>query len=89
MGVLLVTLSPMSEKELDRLISSLRAWCAEKHGRQKELAEALRVTEDTISHWLARRKRPALSKYFALKAFLETQSSAERKPSKRPKEDQP
>jgi hypothetical protein len=74
MAVLFVTLQTMPEKELEQLILSLRAWCSEKHGRQKEPAKAVDVREDTISHWLARRKDPGLKKFFAPKAFLEKQN---------------
>ena len=65
------TLDRMSEKELEELLSGLRAWAEAKHGRQKELAEAMGVTENTISHWLGGRKRPSLAMFFKLKAFLQ------------------
>jgi len=63
----------MPPEELDALMAELKAWCKQKHGRQKELAEHLHVSEDTISHWLARRKMPSLQKYLALQDFLKKQ----------------
>lgn len=57
-------------KELDDLMGRLASWCKDKHGRQKELAEALGVNQDTVSHWLALRKKPSLDQYFSLKDFL-------------------
>jgi len=67
---LLVSILAMPPEQLDGLMAELKAWCKAKHGRQKELAEVLHVTEDTISHWIARRKTPGLEKYLALQAFL-------------------
>jgi transcriptional regulator with XRE-family HTH domain len=63
-------LGRVSEEELKKLITDLKKWVKQKHGRQKELAGAMHVTEDTISHWLAGRKRPSLKKFFALRDFL-------------------
>ena len=63
----------MPPEELDALMAELRAWCKNKHGRQKQLAEHLHVSEDTISHWIALRKTPGLEKYLALQAFLRKQ----------------
>jgi transcriptional regulator with XRE-family HTH domain len=68
----------MPPEELDALMAELKAWCKAKHGRQKDLAEKIGVSEDTISHWIARRKKPGLEKYFELRAFLKQQ----RKPRK-------
>jgi hypothetical protein len=67
---LLVSILAMPPQQLDGLMAELKAWCKAKHGRQKELAEVLHVTEDTISHWIARRKTPGLEKYLALQVFL-------------------
>jgi DNA-binding transcriptional regulator YiaG len=60
----------MPPEELEALMAKLTAWCEQKHGRQKELADYLHVSEDTISHWKAGRKKPGLEKYLVLKAFL-------------------
>jgi transcriptional regulator with XRE-family HTH domain len=63
----------MPPEEVDALMAELKAWCKAKHGRQKDLAEKIGVSEYTISHWIPRRKTPGLEKYFALKAFLKKQ----------------
>jgi hypothetical protein len=68
------TLDRVSEQELQQLISDLNAWCSKKHGRVKEIATAMEVREDTVSHWLGNRRRPSLRRFFALKAFLEQQA---------------
>lgn len=63
----------MPPEELEKLLAELRAWCKAKHGRQKEIAEALQVSEDTVSHWIANRKTPGLAKYFEIRDFLKKQ----------------
>ena len=50
----------MAAQELDKLISELTSWCKAKHGRQRELAAMLGVSEQLVSNWLARRKTPTL-----------------------------
>ena len=65
----------VSDEELEELISRLRAWAWQKHGRQKELAAEMGVTEETVSRWLSGRKSPSLAKFFALRAFLKRQGS--------------
>jgi hypothetical protein len=58
------------ESELRQLLSALMLWCKEKRGRRKELAAALDVTPNTISHWLGGGvKKPSREKYFALQEF--------------------
>jgi transcriptional regulator with XRE-family HTH domain len=66
-------LNCVSDEELKELMANLRAWAWQKHGRQKELAAAMDVTEETVSRWLSGRKRPSLEKFFALRAFLKRQ----------------
>lgn len=70
-------------------MAELKAWCKEEHGRQKRVAERLGITEQLLSNWIARRKTPGLQKYFALKAFLENQSTSGQQRTKRPKKGQP
>jgi transcriptional regulator with XRE-family HTH domain len=70
----------MPPEELDALMAELKAWCKAKHGRQKELSEKIGVSEDTISHWIARRKTPGLVKYFELQVFLKQQRRGRKKP---------
>jgi len=54
-------------------MEALRKWAKQGHGRQKQLAEAIGVTEPTLSNWLAGRKTPSLQKFFALRDFLKKQ----------------
>jgi hypothetical protein len=68
-----VTLSAMPPEELDALMAELKAWCKAKHGRQRELAAELGVTEQVLSNWIARRKMPGLENYLRLQAFLKKQ----------------
>jgi transcriptional regulator with XRE-family HTH domain len=68
-----VTLSAMPPEELDALMAELKAWCKAKHGRQRELAAELGVTEQVLSNWIARRKMPGLQNYLRLQAFLKRQ----------------
>ena len=63
----------MPPEELDTLMTKLKDWCKNKHGRQKDLAEELGITEQLLSNWLAGRKKPSLDKYLALRAFLAKQ----------------
>ncbi|MGA8656641.1 MAG: helix-turn-helix domain-containing protein [Chthoniobacterales bacterium] len=60
----------MPPEELDRLMAELRTWCKANHGEQKKLAEALGISEQLLSNWIARRKTPGLQKYLALHALL-------------------
>jgi hypothetical protein len=61
-------MSPPSD-EVDQLMSELRQWCEQKHGRQKEIADALNVSEQVVSNWLYRRKTPLLKNWLGLQAF--------------------
>jgi predicted transcriptional regulator len=61
--------------ELRELMAEIRAWTWAKHGRSKEMAEALRVSEETVSRWVNGRKRPSLKKFFELRDFLKEQGS--------------
>jgi hypothetical protein len=60
--------------ELEKLIAELAEWTNKKHGRQKELAEALRVNQDVVSHWIAGRKKPNAEHALELAAFLRNRS---------------
>lgn len=66
-------LGRVSEDELRRVMTALKKWAKGGHGRQKQLAEAIGVTEPTLSNWLALRKRPSLTKFFALRDFMKRQ----------------
>jgi len=63
----------MPPEEFDVLMARLKAWCKEKHGRQKALAEELGITEQLLSNWIAKRKTPGLENYLKLQAFLKNQ----------------
>jgi transcriptional regulator with XRE-family HTH domain len=68
-------LNSVPDEELAELISNLRTWAWQQHGRQKELATAMGVSEETVSRWLAGKKRPSLKKFFELRDFLKRQKS--------------
>jgi transcriptional regulator with XRE-family HTH domain len=65
-----VNLPAMPPEELDALMAELKAWCKAEHGRQKDLAAELDVTEQVLSNWIAGRKKPGLENYLKLRAFL-------------------
>jgi transcriptional regulator with XRE-family HTH domain len=60
----------MAAQELDNLISELISWCKAKHGRQRELAAKLGVSEQLVSNWLARRKTPTLQHGLQIQGLL-------------------
>ena len=60
----------MPPEELDAFMAELKTWCKQKHGRQKELAHEMGVTEQLLSNWMAGRKTPGLQKYLALRTYL-------------------
>jgi hypothetical protein len=63
----------MAAQELDDLISELTSWCRAKHGRQRELAVLLGVSEQLVSNWLARRKTPTLQHGLQIQEILKKQ----------------
>jgi transcriptional regulator with XRE-family HTH domain len=73
MPLLPSTLSEVPDEELFELMNRLRQWADEKHGRQKEIAAEMDVTEETVSRWLRHRKKPSLEKFFKLREFLQKQ----------------
>jgi len=70
------TLSRMPPEEVELLLIELQAWCKEKHGRQRELADAIGVSEQVVSNWLYRRKNPSLPYWLKLVAFAKKQRRA-------------
>jgi hypothetical protein len=60
----------MPPEEIDKIVAELKAWTAQGRGRQKQVADALKIDEALVSNWIAGRKRPGLKYYFALEAFL-------------------
>ena len=61
------------EKESERLLAELKAWCDQKHGRRMELARLLGVSPQLVSDWMARRRTPTLDDGLKLMAFLKQQ----------------
>jgi DNA-binding transcriptional regulator YiaG len=59
--------------ELDALMKDISTWCKGIHGRQKVVADEIGVTEQTLSNWIAGRKRPGLANYLKIKEFLRKQ----------------
>lgn len=64
------TLNRMPPEEVEKLMIALQAWCKSGRGRQKELADAIGVTEQVLSNWLHRRKTPSMPYWFQLQAFV-------------------
>jgi hypothetical protein len=50
--------------------SERKSWCKAKHGRQRELAALLGVSEELVSNWLARRKTSTLQRGLEIQEFL-------------------
>jgi transcriptional regulator with XRE-family HTH domain len=72
-------INAVPEEELRELMASLRNWAWKQHGRSKEIAAALNVTEETVSRWLNGRKIPSLKSYWALQAFWKKVSQSGQK----------
>jgi predicted transcriptional regulator len=63
----------MAAQELDKLIFELTAWYRARHGRQRELAALLGISEQLVSNWLARRKTPTLQHGLQIQEILKKQ----------------
>jgi predicted XRE-type DNA-binding protein len=63
------------DPEVARLISDLRTWCKQKHGRQTYIAKILGVDRKRISEWFARKAQPNLAVGLKIKTFLEGEKS--------------
>ena len=70
MIILADKLSGMPPEEIDKIVAELKAWTTQGRGRQKQVADALKIDEALVSNWISGRKRPGLKYYFALQAFL-------------------
>lgn len=68
----------MPPEELDRFMAEVKAWSKERHGRQKDLAKKMDVSEALLSNWIARRKTPSIENYFRLKAIFEELKAVEK-----------
>jgi len=65
----------MSDEEVARLLGELRAWCAEKRGRQTQIAKMLGITRQSINDWLSGKTVPTLAAGLKIQAFLRQQKS--------------
>lgn len=63
-------LGPMPPREIELLMSKLEAWCQGQHGRQKEAALEIGVSEQALSNWLSGRKTPSLPNFLKIQEFL-------------------
>ncbi len=63
----------MPPREIELLMSELEAWCHGQHGRQKEAAEKIGVSEQALSNWISGRKTPSLSNFLKIRDFLDKQ----------------
>ena len=61
----------MPPREIELLISKLEAWCQGQHGRQKEAALEIGVSEQALSNWLSGRKTPTLPNFLKIQEFLQ------------------
>ena len=50
------------------------AWCHAKHGRQKELARALGVSDQWVSNWVTGMRIPNLEHGLRIQVFLRRHS---------------
>jgi DNA-binding XRE family transcriptional regulator len=64
------SINDMPSKKLNRVMTDLSAYCKLEHGRQKNIASRLGVTQQTLSNWMAGRKEPSLEKYLRILKVL-------------------
>ena len=69
----------VAPQQVDKLISELTTWCRAEHGRQRELAAMLGVSEQLVSNWLARRKTPTLQHGLQIQDLLRKQRKSRKK----------
>jgi plasmid maintenance system antidote protein VapI len=75
----MIPMAPPEEKKLppltQELIDALHAWCDEPggYGRRSEVARALGVPRQAITHWLTGRQGPTAEQALALLRFLKQQ----------------
>jgi transcriptional regulator with XRE-family HTH domain len=62
----------MSSAELKKLMEELSELCR-SHGRQKEIAQEMGVSEQVLSNWLNGSRSPSLDSYFKIQEFLKKQ----------------
>jgi hypothetical protein len=64
-----------ADPEVARLLSDLKKWCDEKHGRRTYIAKIIGIDRKRISDWFAGRVSPSLSAGLKIKTFLEGEKS--------------
>jgi transcriptional regulator with XRE-family HTH domain len=77
---------PLSSEEILR---ELREWCQSGYGRQIQLAEALGVSAQRVSHWLRGRRKLTLELGLKIHAFLECKKGQRSKGYHHPVEEIP
>lgn len=63
----------MSNMEVEALISKLRAYCKERHGRNTEIAKMLGVSRQLVTDWFSGKAVPTLSTGLRIQTFLKQQ----------------
>jgi predicted XRE-type DNA-binding protein len=55
----------------EKLMTEIESWCAEKRGRQSELARSLGVSRQELNVWIKRKQKPPSEVTLALIEFLQ------------------
>ena len=64
----------MNKSEVKKLMARLAEWCHAKHGRQRELARALGVSDQWVSNWVTGQRIPNLEHGLRIQVFLRRHS---------------
>lgn len=70
---------PLPGKEIETLMSELRAWVSEERGRQVLVARAIGASKQTVSCWVKGTVFPSWQMGIKLEAFLRAQKPPRRK----------
>jgi hypothetical protein len=62
----------MPKQRTAQLLEVLKAWCAEKWGRQQKVAKILGVGSSTVPDWLSGRRQPTAEQALALVELMRT-----------------
>ena len=60
----------MTEADVSRILDELREWCHGKHGRQKQLADHLKVKKQIVYNWLNAKSVPSWAHGIDIEEFL-------------------
>jgi transcriptional regulator with XRE-family HTH domain len=71
----------MSVDELKQKLNELSALCG-IHGRQKQIAREMGVSEQALSNWLNGSRSPSLESFFKIRDFLQKQKTGRKKSSR-------